>query len=95
MSSITTEPIDARRQSALLSYHKRLTELRQNENTLKERKCIAFPSTIERLGLKKLSSDFEKSENDIKALQSVGQIIGEIIKSLDADRCKLGFVTTS
>ena len=48
-----------------------------------------FPFTLERLGLKKLSVDFEKSENDIKALQSVGQIIGEIIKLLDADRCTL------
>ena len=36
-STITTEPIDLRRQNALLNYHKKLTELRKNENTLKER----------------------------------------------------------
>lgn len=29
---------------------------------------------------------FEKTENDLKALQSVGQIIGEVLKRLDDDR---------
>ena len=40
-----------------------------------------------RLGLRDLDKDFDKSENDIKALQSVGQIIGEVLKQLDNERC--------
>jgi 26S proteasome regulatory subunit T4 len=39
------------------------------------------------MGLKKLEKDFDKSENDIKALQSVGQIIGEVLRQLDDERC--------
>jgi 26S proteasome regulatory subunit T4 len=38
--------------------------------------------------LKDLEKDFEKTENDIKAVQSVGQIVGEVMKQLDDDRCK-------
>jgi len=34
-----------------------------------------------------LQKDYEKSEDDLKALQSVGQIIGEVLKQLDEERC--------
>ena len=34
-----------------------------------------------------LENDFEKSEDDIKALQSVGQIIGEVLRQLPDERC--------
>lgn len=39
-----------------------------------------------RLALKGLGKDYDKSEDDIKALQSVGQIIGEVLKQLDEER---------
>ncbi|WWD21774.1 26S protease regulatory subunit 10B [Kwoniella shandongensis] len=39
-----------------------------------------------RLNIRTLSTDFDKTEEDIKALQSVGQIIGEILKQLDEER---------
>ncbi|KAJ2746831.1 26S proteasome subunit rpt4 [Coemansia sp. BCRC 34301] len=39
-----------------------------------------------RLGVKRLESDYDKSEDDLKALQSAGQIIGEVFKQLDEDR---------
>lgn len=42
-----------------------------------------------RFSLKDLEKDFEKTEDDIKAVQSVGQIIGEVLKQLDDERCKL------
>jgi 26S proteasome regulatory subunit T4 len=32
--------------------------------------------------------DYDKSEDDLKALQSVGQIIGEVLRQLDDERCK-------
>jgi len=35
-----------------------------------------------------LEKDFDKTEDDIKALQSVGQIIGEVLKQLDDERCE-------
>lgn len=44
------------------------------------------------MSLRDLERDYEKSEDDIKALQSVGQIIGEVLKQLDEERCKLPVV---
>jgi ATP-dependent 26S proteasome regulatory subunit len=41
-----------------------------------------------RLSIKQLSADYDKTEDDMKALQSVGQIIGEVLKQLDDERCK-------
>lgn len=41
---------------------------------------------LARLTLKSLAGDYDKSEDDIKALQSVGQIIGEVLKQLDEER---------
>jgi 26S proteasome regulatory subunit T4 len=43
---------------------------------------------IVRLNIRTLSTDFDKTEDDMKALQSVGQVIGEILKQLDDERCK-------
>lgn len=42
-----------------------------------------------RLGLRTLDKEYDKSEDDIKALQSVGQVIGEVLKQLDDERCKM------
>lgn len=38
--------------------------------------------------IKELKKDFDKTEDDIKALQSVGQIIGEVLRQLDEERCE-------
>ena len=38
--------------------------------------------------LKDLTKQFDKSENDLKALQSVGQIVGEVLKQLTEEKCK-------
>lgn len=43
--------------------------------------------SLVRFSLKDLEKDFAKTEEDIKAVQSVGQIIGEVMKQLDDDRC--------
>lgn len=40
-----------------------------------------------RFSLKDLEKAYEKTEDDIKAVQSVGQIIGEVMKQLDDERC--------
>ena len=35
--------------------------------------------------------EFHQSEQDIKALQTVGQMIGEVIKALDEEKCNISF----
>lgn len=35
-----------------------------------------------------LRKDHDKTEDDLKALQSVGQIIGEVLRQLDEERCE-------
>ncbi len=48
-----------------------------------------FPCTnLVREGLRGLKKDYERSEDHLKALQSVGQIIGEVLKQLDEERCE-------
>ena len=37
---------------------------------------------------KDLKKKYDKTEDDLKALQSVGQIIGEVLRRLDDERCK-------
>lgn len=43
---------------------------------------------VEREEIKELTKLYDKSENDLKALQSVGQIVGEVLKQLTEDKCK-------
>lgn len=47
-----------------------------------------------RFSLKALEKDFAQTENDIKAVQSVGQIIGEVMKQLDDERCETVLIFT-
>jgi hypothetical protein len=47
--------------------------------------------SLVRFSLKDLERDFAQTEEDIKAVQSVGQIIGEVMKQLDDERCELNY----
>ena len=38
--------------------------------------------------VKALVKDYDKSEYQLQSIQSAGQIIGEVFKQLDEDRCK-------
>lgn len=67
------------RAHALGEYKTKLLESREWEAKLKSL----------RLEIKDLNSSYEQSEDAIKALQSVGQIIGEVLKQLDEERCTL------
>jgi len=67
--------VDERKRKAIEEFKKRLNEYREVETRLKEL----------RQEEKKLKRDFDKSENDLKALQSVGQIVGEVLKQLTED----------
>jgi len=70
---------DPEREQALEAYKKTLLDSREWEAKLKSL----------RLDIKGLQRDFDVSEDNIKALQSVGQIIGEVLKQLDEERCML------
>ena len=42
--------------------------------------------------LKELSKTYEKSEDDLKSLQSgVGQLVGEVLRQLTEDKCKSAY----
>ncbi len=69
---------DQERQHALDLFKERLLESREWEAKLKSL----------RLEIKGLQKDFDHTEDNIKALQSVGQIIGEVLKQLDDERCE-------
>merc|ERR1712170_206966 len=64
------------RERALENYRKKLTEHRELDAKLKEVRETE----------KKLMKDYDKSENDLKALQSVGQIVGEVLKQLTEEK---------
>ncbi|XP_030370158.1 26S proteasome regulatory subunit 10B [Scaptodrosophila lebanonensis] len=67
--------MDDERIKALTNYRKKLLEHREIEARLKAL----------RDNYKVLNTKFEKSEEDLKALQSVGQMLGEILKQLTPD----------
>jgi len=64
------------RDKILQEYRKKLQEHADIETKLKSY----------REQVKELNKQFEKSENDLKALQSVGQIVGEVLKQLTEDK---------
>ena len=68
---------DPEREHALEEYKKTLLDSREWEAKLKAL----------RQEIRGLEHDFNVSEDNIKALQSVGQIIGEVLKQLDEERC--------
>jgi 26S proteasome regulatory subunit T4 len=64
------------REKALEDYRKRLKEHKELSSKLKQMNEEA----------KMLCKDYDKSENDLKALQSVGQIVGEVLKQLTEEK---------
>lgn len=74
-SSSTLQPAD-RKTLALNELRKKLQEHHDLETKLRDL----------RSNLKGLEKEYDQSENDIKALQSVGQIVGDVIKALDDEK---------
>ncbi|EDR14031.1 26S proteasome regulatory complex, ATPase RPT4 [Laccaria bicolor S238N-H82] len=75
-ASTSSGAIDQRRKDALKNYRDKMRNHETNSESLKNL----------RFSLKDLEKAYEKTEDDIKAVQSVGQIIGEVMKQLDDDR---------
>ena len=75
----TQEQIDPEREAynkALTQFKKKLMEHRRFSDQLKAR----------RQNIRDLEVEFDKTENDIKALQSIGQLIGEVMKELSTEK---------
>ncbi|KAJ2715218.1 26S proteasome subunit rpt4 [Coemansia spiralis] len=60
----------------LTSYRHTIVEHSEWEDKVKEA----------RNGVRRLENEYEKSEDDLRALQSAGQVVGEVFKQLDDDR---------
>lgn len=69
---------EARREAALSEYRKKL--MAHKEVDAKVRGL--------RDSVKALKKDYDKTEDDLKSLQSVGQIIGEVLRQLNEERCE-------
>merc|ERR1712127_331082 len=68
--------MDSVRDKSLQDYRKKLLEHAEVESRLEEMREL----------LKDLTKQYDKSENDLKALQSVGQIVGEVLKQLTEEK---------
>jgi len=67
---------DEERKIVLDDYKKKVMEHKEQEARVKSM----------REGCKDLVKEYEKTEEQLKALQSIGQIIGEVLRQLDEDR---------
>ncbi|PRQ45032.1 putative proteasome endopeptidase complex [Rosa chinensis] len=75
----STETDDAvRRCTAITDYRKRLLQHKE----LHSRVCAV------RDNLRGAKKEFGKIKDDLKSPQSVGQIIGDVLRPLDNERCK-------
>ncbi|KHN80739.1 putative 26S protease regulatory subunit 10B [Toxocara canis] len=72
----TSATTDDEKTKALAAYRRRLVEYREVEQRLKEL----------RKKEQEMQKEHDKSENDIKSLQSVGQIVGEVLKQLTEEK---------
>lgn len=73
------EPVDpeqAAKEKAMQHFKKRLMEHRRYDDMLKQR----------RETIRVLEAEYERTEQDIKALQSIGQLIGEVMKELSEEK---------
>jgi 26S proteasome regulatory subunit T4 len=68
--------MDEERKVVLDDYKKKIMEHKEQEARVKSL----------RTNVKDLVTEYEKTEEQLKALQSIGQIIGEVLRRLDEDR---------
>ncbi|KRZ14403.1 putative 26S protease regulatory subunit 10B [Trichinella zimbabwensis] len=76
MNVESEKPGDERHEQAIEEYRRKLAEYADVESRLKEI----------RIHVNSLKEEYDKTENDLKALQSVGQIVGEVLKQLTEDK---------
>ncbi|VDN53983.1 unnamed protein product [Dracunculus medinensis] len=74
--TVAVSHVDDEKTRALAAYRRKLVEYREVEQRLKEL----------RKKEQEMQKEHDKSENDIKSLQSVGQIVGEVLKQLTDEK---------
>jgi len=79
MTDVAPDEEDTRRETAIADYKRKL--LAHAEADARAR---GLRETV-----RALRTAHDKTEDDLKALQSVGQIIGEVLRQLDEERCAL------
>jgi len=57
-------------------------------NRLKENKELEAKLKTLRVESNTMSKQVEKLEDNLKAIQNTGQLIGEILKKIDVEKCK-------
>merc|ERR1712038_1154962 len=75
-TKITMASATSDKEKALESYKKKLLEHREMDAKLKKMRGEC----------RDLTKQYDKSENDLKALQSVGQIVGEVLRQLTEEK---------
>lgn len=75
-AEVTQQREQSEREQVLEQYRAKIREHREVEARLKRM----------REDIKGLTARYQKTEDDLSALQSVGQIIGDVLKRLDAER---------
>ena len=68
------------------STESRLRALEQLRQMLREHREVENRLREARLDANGLVADFQETENALQALQSVGQIIGDVLRQLDSER---------
>jgi len=76
MAEVKSPVVDEEKARQLAIYRRKLADYREIETKLKDL----------RKKEQEMQKDHDKSENDIKALQSVGQIVGEVLKQLTEEK---------
>lgn len=72
----TLTPEQEAHEKALSLFKRKLLEHRRYDDQLKQR----------RQDIRELEKQYEKTEQDIKALQSIGQLVGEVMKELSEEK---------
>ncbi len=57
-------------------------------NRLKENKDLEAKLKTLRVEANSMSKQADKLEDNLKAIQNTGQLIGEILKKIDSEKCK-------
>jgi len=81
-AAMSTQTEAERKEQALADYRKKLLKHKEVDT-----KVRSLRETV-----KELKREYDKTEDDLKALQSVGQIIGEVLRQLDEERCECSAV---
>lgn len=75
--TFTSAVLLGRREAALAELQTKLLQHKEVDAKVRQLREVVAVS----------KKEWDKTEDDLKALQSVGQIIGEVLRQLDAERC--------